>query len=417
GVSTWLRSIAAVDASTAWAVGTNGTVLKTTDGGATWTAQGAGLGGFDPSASTVTAPSGSVVADGSASRAVTVTLKDAAGAPVVGRTVALAASPSGPTAASATTGPGGVATFAVRSTKAGTFTLTATVDGTALTQTASVTFTAPTATPTATPTRTATATATPTSTPTATATATSTPTPTPTLTATATPTAARTPTPGGTTTAGGPSPTATPTPLIQVPSGAPTVVPLVPTALPTSIPTPDARAGGQVVIVPAAAAGGADAVAVVTPGPNAPFQMSLEIPAPGASATPIGVRVQPMTVLPAGVSLPSGVTVAKVVQIDVFDPATGGLIHEHRQPLELAVALDADERTLCATAPARLALLHLDADGHVTRVAPSRLDCTAGVLYARLTVTSSYAVARLASASQITFRSYLPIGQRLASGW
>jgi photosystem II stability/assembly factor-like uncharacterized protein len=44
GSTQTLYAIDAVDASTAWAVGEAGTILKTTDGGATWTPQASGTG-------------------------------------------------------------------------------------------------------------------------------------------------------------------------------------------------------------------------------------------------------------------------------------------------------------------------------------------------------------------------------------
>ena len=42
GTTSWLMAVSFVDASHGWAVGTGGTILATSDGGATWTAQRSG---------------------------------------------------------------------------------------------------------------------------------------------------------------------------------------------------------------------------------------------------------------------------------------------------------------------------------------------------------------------------------------
>jgi len=100
------------------------------------------------SQSTVTASPTSVVADGSTTSTITVTLKDANGNPVSGKTVALAhtSGPGTPTisAASGPSDASGVVTFTVKSTAAGAaaFTATDTTDSVTITQTATVTFTA-----------------------------------------------------------------------------------------------------------------------------------------------------------------------------------------------------------------------------------------------------------------------------------
>lgn len=96
--------------------------------------------GVSASNSTVTASPTSVSADGSTAATVTVVLKDAAGSAVAGKTVSL--SPSG---GSGVSDGSGHVTFTVRDPNAETVVYTArdTTDGVTLTQTASVTFTAP----------------------------------------------------------------------------------------------------------------------------------------------------------------------------------------------------------------------------------------------------------------------------------
>ncbi len=96
--------------------------------------------------STVTAVPTSVVADGTTTSTITVTLKNALSAPLSGKSVTLAKT-SGPgspviTPIAGTTNGSGVATFTVKSTTAGTPVFTATGDSVALNQTATVTFTA-----------------------------------------------------------------------------------------------------------------------------------------------------------------------------------------------------------------------------------------------------------------------------------
>ena len=96
--------------------------------------------------STVVASPSSVLADGSTTATLTVTLKDADNNPVAGKTVTVAKT-SGPgspviTTIAGTTDSSGIATFTVKSTTAGTavFTATDASDGIVITQTASVTF-------------------------------------------------------------------------------------------------------------------------------------------------------------------------------------------------------------------------------------------------------------------------------------
>lgn len=102
------------------------------------------------STSTVTANPTSIPADGTTTSTITVTLKDAAGSPVSGKTVTLAKSGGSSTisAASGTSSATGVVTFTVKNTVAEstTYTATDTTDGVTVTQTATVTFTAGAAT-------------------------------------------------------------------------------------------------------------------------------------------------------------------------------------------------------------------------------------------------------------------------------
>jgi len=95
--------------------------------------------------STVSANPTSVVADGSTSSTITVTLKDANNNPVSGKTVTLSAGSGSSTisAASGASNASGVVSFTVKDTKAETVTYTAkdTTDNITITQTASVTFT------------------------------------------------------------------------------------------------------------------------------------------------------------------------------------------------------------------------------------------------------------------------------------
>lgn len=96
--------------------------------------------------STVSASPTSVVADGTTTSTITVTVKNGDNNPLSGKDVTLAKT-SGPgtpviAPASATTDGSGIATFTVQSTTAGADVFTATADSVALTQTATVTFTA-----------------------------------------------------------------------------------------------------------------------------------------------------------------------------------------------------------------------------------------------------------------------------------
>jgi len=102
-------------------------------------------GAVSSGTSTVSANPTSVVADGSTSSTITVTLKDANNNPVSGKTVTLSAGSGSSTisAASGASSASGVVTLTVKDTKAETVTYTAkdTTDNITITQTASVTFT------------------------------------------------------------------------------------------------------------------------------------------------------------------------------------------------------------------------------------------------------------------------------------
>jgi hypothetical protein len=130
-------------------------VTSATPGDSLFTATGDGVGlsttpgvtftAVSAADSTVAASPASVVADGSATSTITVTLKDTSGNPFAGKTVTLAHT-SGPgtpdiTTVSGTTSASGVATFTVKSVTVGADVFTATGDGVILTQTATVTFT------------------------------------------------------------------------------------------------------------------------------------------------------------------------------------------------------------------------------------------------------------------------------------
>ena len=99
-------------------------------------------------ASTVSASPGSVTADGATPSTITVTLKDAEGNPVSGKTVTLAKTSGAGTpviaAIQGTSDASGVATFSVKSTTAAldVFAATDSTDGVTVPQTAGVTFTA-----------------------------------------------------------------------------------------------------------------------------------------------------------------------------------------------------------------------------------------------------------------------------------
>lgn len=99
-------------------------------------------GAVNAAASGLTATS-PVLADGTATSQITVTLRDAASTPLTGRTVQLAVSGSGNTLSGVTEQGNGVYTATLKSTAAGTKTVSATGDGVALAQTAAVVFTAP----------------------------------------------------------------------------------------------------------------------------------------------------------------------------------------------------------------------------------------------------------------------------------
>lgn len=117
----------------------------------TFTATAPTLGPVSASRSSVSASPTSVVANDSDYSNVVVTVRDASDNLLSGKTVILLSNRSSDTVASlpggSTTNSSGQATFQVRSNTAGTSTFTATADGTAVTQTATVSFTAPTTPP------------------------------------------------------------------------------------------------------------------------------------------------------------------------------------------------------------------------------------------------------------------------------
>ena len=95
--------------------------------------------------STVEASPASVIADGSTTSTVTVTVKDSSSTAISGKTVTLASSRGATdtiSGASGVSSASGVVTFTVKSTTVGTPVLSATADSVAITQTATVTFTA-----------------------------------------------------------------------------------------------------------------------------------------------------------------------------------------------------------------------------------------------------------------------------------
>jgi hypothetical protein len=103
-----------------------------------------GGGGVSPSQSTIAASPATIVAGGAPST-ITVTARDALGNPISGATVVLSATGSGNTLTqpAATTNASGVATGSLSSTVVETKTVSATIDGTAITQTTTVTVTPP----------------------------------------------------------------------------------------------------------------------------------------------------------------------------------------------------------------------------------------------------------------------------------
>jgi protocatechuate 3,4-dioxygenase beta subunit len=99
--------------------------------------QGGGGGGISASASTVTATPNTITAsNGSSTATITVTVKNGSGAPVSGATVVLSATGTGNTITqpAGPTGANGVATGTLRSTVAGSKTITATMSGTTANQ-------------------------------------------------------------------------------------------------------------------------------------------------------------------------------------------------------------------------------------------------------------------------------------------
>jgi hypothetical protein len=272
-------------------------------------------------------------------------------------------------------------------------------------------------TPTPTPipptaTRTLTATPSSTLTPSATPTSTATPSTSPTVTGTIFPTPSPTPT---STPSPSPSPTGTPAPtpwLTPAPTAVSTVAAIQPAALPTTVPTPNPTTGGVAVLVPTAPSGTDGLIAVITPAVGAPFRSRLEVP---VGPIEMGVRLQLATEAQANARLPDGVLVGKVVAVDVFDPSTGQVVHEHPRPLRLTIELDEFERLICGIDPTRIAILHLDAAGALTRLVPTAVDCTAGTISADLHATSEIAIAILPNGTTIPFKVFLPLDARRAT--
>ncbi|MFY9813663.1 MAG: Ig-like domain-containing protein [Dehalococcoidales bacterium] len=133
--------------------GTNVTITVTDHGGtktgisATFTVN---IGAVSASQSTVVASPTTVPDDNSTTSTITVTLNDAGGNPVSGKTVSLQG--TGTSSISAPSGPstsGGIVTFTVKDSTAETVTYTATGDSVGITETASVNFVVPTITLTA----------------------------------------------------------------------------------------------------------------------------------------------------------------------------------------------------------------------------------------------------------------------------
>ena len=284
----------------------------------------------------------------------------------------------------------------------------------------------PTATATPTVTITPTTTPTPTSTPSASATRVPSPTRTPSPSSTTPPTSTWTPdpdapaspTPSPTATpSASPSPgasataTVSPTPstwVVPIQPGVATVIPVALTAVPSMVPTPDAGLGGVAALIPTTTAGAGPTRAIVLAGASSPFLVALDVP---IGATPIAVRVQPVSTVPAFVTVPPDLALTKIVAVDVFDPGTGELIHRHSDPPRLVLGLDPAELAVCRRDPSLIAVLHLDASGQVTRL-PTTVDCEAGTVTADLAQTSHVAVAVLARGSAVTFRTFLPRGSR-----
>ena len=179
--------------------------------------------------------------------------------------------------------------------------------------------------------------------------------------------------------------------------------------MPTFVPTFGIGTGGQAVAIPTALSGSTPQSVVIDRTDDAPFPLSLRIPLPTDGLSGQVVRVEQFTTLPTSVALPTGVTSAKIVQVDVYDLATGRVINDHLVPLEIAVQLDESEKALCRINPARIALVHIAADNAVTRVPLLAIDCDTGIMRALLSRTSaSYAIASMVSSSSITFRVTLP---------
>ena len=173
--------------------------------------------------------------------------------------------------------------------------------------------------------------------------------------------------------------------------------------MPTFVPPVGTGTGGQVIAIPTAAPS-----VVIDRTNDAPFSMSLRVPLPPDGLPGQVIRIEQLTALPTSVALPGGVTTAKIIQIDVYDSSTGDIVHDHFEPLEIAVQLSEAEKALCRTNPSQIALLHIDADNTVTRVPLLSLNCDTGIMRALLYRTSSYAVASMLTSTSISFRYTFP---------
>src|SRR5205085_2456094 len=128
-------------------------------------------------------------------------------------------------------------------------------------------------------------------------------------------------------------------------------------------------------------AGPTGAFGVVRVGPSGGLgPVTVAVPAGGGIGRPIGVRLQPVDHLPGGATLPAGHLLTLAIQVDIFDLATGVIIHHHEPPLRVAFSLPESARLSCAEHPERIVLMHVDDAGRITRLPPTSLDCAAGML-------------------------------------
>jgi hypothetical protein len=118
------------------------------------------------------------------------------------------------------------------------------------------------------------------------------------------------------------------------------------------------------------------------------------------------VRVETFSGPPPNATMPSwAVSVAKTIQIDIYDPVTGALRKTHSPPLEVAVQLAAGE--IPGSCPAGIALFHIKSDGSGAPTSIRSINCTTGVIIADISETSSYSIVRTA-AGALPFRQFLP---------